>query len=282
MKVISTQRCIIGESPIWDEYSRKLYQVDGFGKKILCIDISSKEIAIKNVDFTPAAIAFTKKHEILVSCLDGAFILNDDGKKTPIYDISKHSIKYGNDAKVGPDGRFYVGTQSSKYFGASDEVDGKLYSIDADGKVKVLLDGLLLSNGFDWSVDEKRFYHTDSGTRIIKEYKFDRENGSISETGRQLKVDGIDGFTIDHNDCLYIACWGLGHIAVVDTKTMEIIDYIKVPTVAPASCAFAGKNMDKLAIVTASFQVDETKDNLAGFTFIYDAKTYGRKPYLFG
>ena len=52
-----------------------------------------------------------------------------------------------------------------------------IISIDKDGNVCVLLDNLLLSNGLEWSVDEKRFYHTDSDTRIIKEYDFDKISG---------------------------------------------------------------------------------------------------------
>ena len=48
----------------------------------------------------------------------------------------------------------------------SDKTDGKLYSIDKHGNVRVLLDGLILSNGLDWSADGKYFYHTDSGTKL--------------------------------------------------------------------------------------------------------------------
>ena len=86
-----------------------------------------------------------------------------------LYDTSKYNILYANDMKVGPDGRIYVGTQSSKRYGVSDKIDGKLYSIDSSGEVRVLLDGLILSNGLEWSMDEKRFYHTDSDTHMIKE-----------------------------------------------------------------------------------------------------------------
>ena len=95
--------------------------------------------------------------------------------------------------KAGPDGRIYVGTQSGKRAGISDEVDGKLYSIEKGGKVRVLLDGLRLSNGLDWSIDEKYFYHTDSDTNIIKEYAFDGKAGSIEFTGKTDYDIIIDG-----------------------------------------------------------------------------------------
>lgn len=283
MKILSDKRCVIGEGPIWNEFDNKLYNVSGCGdNEICCIDLETKENTVRKLPFGVAAMGFSNKGEMLISCLDGAFILNDDDTRTPLYDREKYEIKYGNDAKVGPDGRFYIGTQSSKRKGTGNEIDGKLYSIDKNGEVKVLLDGLILSNGFDWSMDEKWFYHTDSDTGIIKEYYFDKENGEISFTGRQVKVLGVDGFTIDQNDFLYVACWGQGHIAVVDTADMQIKEYIEVPAKIPASCGFAGENMDKLVVVTATLGADLEKDKNAGYTFIYDTGTKGRKPYLFG
>lgn len=281
MKILSQKRCIIGEGPIWNEASKKLYQVNGLGNEILEIDLCTKETIVRPLPFGVAAIAFSKDNEMLVSCDDGAFILNDDNSRTPLYDIKKHQIQYGNDAKVGPDGRFYVGTQSSKRKGLGDKTDGKLYSIDKNGKVKILLDGLILSNGFDWSMDEKRFYHTDSATRIIKEYAFDKQQGQIQFTGRQITIAGVDGFTMDRNDFLYIACWGHGHIAVVDTADMQIKEYIDIPAKIPASCCFAGENMDKLVVVSANYKSDLNDDKNAGYTFICETETRGRMPYLF-
>ena len=283
MKIISNKHCIIGEGPIWNEINHKLYQVNGFGaNEILEIDIETNDVKTRKLSFGVPAIAFSKKGEMLISNPDGAFILNDDDSLTPLYDRKKYKIKFANDSKVGPDGRFYVGTQSSKRKGVGEAIDGKLYSIDKNGEVKILLDGLILSNGFDWSMDEKRFYHTDSDTGIIREYNFDKEKGEIFFTGRQVRVDGVDGFTIDQNDFLYVACWGYGHIAVIDTADMQIKEFINVPAKIPTSCCFAGENMDELVVVTASMGLDLNIDTNAGFTFISELKTKGRKPYLFG
>lgn len=283
MEIIGKHRCLIGEGPVWNEFESKLYHVNGFGANEICIiDLKTKESIVRKPGFGVSAMAFTKNGEMLISCKDGAFILNDDDTCTPLYDRSQYEIKYGNDAKVGPDGRFYIGTQSAKRKGVGDEIDGKLYSIDKNGIVKVLLDGLILSNGFEWSVDEKRFYHTDSDTGIIKEYDFDKEKGTVCFTGRQVRVPGVDGFTIDKNDFLYVACWGRGHIAVVDTTEMQVKEYIEVPAKIPASCGFCGENMDILAVTTASFPADLNEDKNAGFTFAKKMNVSGRKPYLFG
>lgn len=282
MEILSNRPCVIGEGPIWNEKNGLIYHVNGYGPNEICIiNPKTKELTVRKLPFGVAAIAFSEKGEMIVSCENGAFILNDDNTTKPLYDPNI-IIKNGNDAKVGPDGRLYIGTQSSKRKGDGDQIDGKLYSIDKDGKVKILLDGLILSNGFDWSMDEKRLYHTDSDTGIIREYNFDKESGEVTPTGRNVEVAGVDGITIDQNDLLYVACWGYSHIAVVDTANMQIKEYIDIPTRIPASCCFAGEDMNKFVVVTSTLGIDLEKDEKAGFTFRSNIGAKGRKPYLFG
>lgn len=282
MKVICDKRCIIGEGPIWNEEENLLYFINAYGDEICMLDIYSGELRIRTIDGGVSAIAFDKDDRLIVSKKDGVYYLNNDNTMDALYDTSQYCILRGNDMKVGPDGRLYVGTQSGKRCGASDQVDGKLYSIDSAGHVRVLLDGLILSNGLEWSMDENKFYHTDSDTCLIKEYDFDKASGDITYTGRQVRVEGVDGFTMDQRERILAPCWGKGHIAVIDTTAMEIETYVDVPSKIPVSCGFAGKEMEYLAIVAASRGVDLKKDINAGFTFLYKHLSRGRKPYLFG
>ena len=281
--VIRQNKCVIGEGPVWNEFDKKLYFVNAKGPNQICTyDCTSGKIEATAYSEGTAAIAFSKDGRMLVSRPSGAYFLDGNGNATPMYDTEKYSLKYCNDAKVGPDGRFYVGTQSEKRLKISDKTDGRLYSIDKYGKVRLLLDGMLLSNGMEWSLDEKFFYHTDSDTNIIKEYAFDKASGNIEFTGRQVKVQCVDGFTINQKGQLLAACWGFAQIAVIDTKTMSVCDTIKLPVSIPASCAFFGENSDKLAITTASYTCDMLKDPDTGYLCVAEMKTGGRKPYLFG
>ena len=283
MEIICKHRCIIGEGPIWNDFEKRLYFTNGMGGKEICmLDVYTGELKVRPVEAGAAAFAFTKDSRLIVSRRDGVFILNEDDTIEELYDTSKIKIQLANDMKVGPDGRIYVGTQSGKRAGVSDKLDGKLYSIDKNGNVLVLLDGIILSNGLEWSMDEKYFYHTDSDTNIIKEYSFDKVSGDIEFTGRSVEVIGVDGFTVDSDNNILAACWGQGHIAVIDTNEFKIKSYIDVPANIPASCGFAGDNMELLAVVTASCNADVKSDINAGFTFVHKTGTVGRKPYLFG
>ena len=281
MKILSEKRCIIGEGPIWSDKEQKLYYTNGLGNEICIYDFQTDETTIRPLPFNVAAFAFNTKNQLIVSHEKGVHILNNDNSLSPIYDTNKYRICNANDMKVGPDGAIYVGSQSSKRLGISNDIDGKLYRISPDGLVNVLIDNLLLSNGMEWSLDEKKFYHTDSDTRIIKEYNFDKITGKITFTGRQIRVGGVDGFTIDCDNNLYVSCWGQGHIAVIDTDIFQIKNYIPTPCKIPASCAFCGKNMNVLAITTASYKTDISTDKNAGFTILKEINTKGRLPYLY-
>lgn len=282
MKILKQKRCIIGEGPIWSEKEGLLYFTNGYGKELCKYSPENDAFETISLKKDCAAFAFDKNGRLIVSRSDGVFILNDDKSTLRLYDTSKYSITYANDMKVGPDGRIYVGTQSQKRMGISSKTDGKLYSVDKFQNVKILLDGMSLSNGMAWSLNEKFFYHTDSDTGIIKEYEFDATVGEILSTGRSVNIPGVDGFTTDIDDKLYAACWGCGHIAVVDLHSMSICEHIKVPCSAPSSCCFIGKNMNILAVTSASYSVDIAEDKYAGFTFLTERAKGGKQPYLFG
>lgn len=280
MELLSKKRCIIGEGPIWNAAEETLYYVNAMDDEV-CTYAQNGQETVRKDAYSVGAMGFTKEGKMLASCTDGVFILHEDGSRTPLAAEGEHAPIYCNDAKVGPDGRFYVGTQSRKRLGLSDAVDGCFYSIDRNGKVKMLLTGLRLSNGFDWSMDEKFLYHTDSDTHTIREYAFDKVSGEISYTGREVSVPGVDGMTMGRDGCIYAACWGRGHVAVVDCASMTVVRHIETPVKIPVSCCFMGKNMDRLVIVTASYG-KESQTPLAGCTFVCDPGTTGRLPDLFG
>ncbi len=280
MRIISTERCNIGEGPIWNEQDKKLWQVNPRASEIFKIDLKTLELEKIKCPIKASAIAFDTDFEPLISTPEGVFRFKSLTELEPIYDREKYLLRFCNDMKVGPDGRLYVGTRSGKRVGASDKIDGKLYRVEPNGEVKILLDGLILSNGLDWSCDGRKFYHTDSDTGYIREYDF--EDGEIFFTGREVRVAGVDGFTVDRNDRIIAACWGHSQLAVVDTRVMMLVDYVEVPAKIPASCAFAGEEMNFLAVVTASFGTDIDIDKYAGFTFLEQSEIGGNKPYLFG
>ena len=281
MKALFGKRCTVGEGPIWNVPEQKLYVTNVRENEICIYDLKSDNINVRKLPLDIFAMAFDTQNRLIVSHDGGVHILNDDNSLRSIYNDSKHQILYANDMKVGPDGAIYVGTQSERRKGISDNVNGKLYRISPDGCVTVLLDGLGLSNGMEWSFDETKFYHADTDMKTLKEYDFDSATGEISFTGRKLTIEGVDGFTVGQDGCLYVGCWGQRHVAVVDTDSFEIKEYMETEAKVPTSCCFCGEDMDILAITTATRTSDILKDTNAGFTLLKKINVKGRKPYLF-
>lgn len=280
MNALTNKRTIIGESPIWNNREQKLYVTNGLENEILIYDIANNTLTVRKTPVQAAAICFSKNNELIISHSGGVGILKNNSDIIPIYDNFKYKISNANDMKVGPDGRIYVGTQSGKRLGISDRIDGKLYSIDKFGNVSVLLEGISLSNGLDWSPDEKIFYHTDSDSGIIKEYYFDKISGKITFTDRKVKMPGVDGFCVAQNGDIYATAWGYGCVAVIDALKMQIKKEFKVPANIPVSCCFCGKNFELFAITTATFGAD-INDKNAGLTFLCNAGVKGKPSYYF-
>ena len=282
MKLLAQKRCVIGEGPIWNDRQGLLYFVNGIDNEICTYDPEAETIHTYPQSMGVAAIAFSEDGRMLITRADGAFFLDlTQGTITPMYD-ERVTIQHANDAKVGPDGCFYVGTQSEFRLGISDKIDGKLYRITPKGEVSILLDGLILANGMDWSPDERFFYLADTGAKKVREYEFDKATGNLTPTGREVHISGADGLCIDQSGTIFVASWGKSCIVVIDSKTMTIADTIPVPTKAPASCAFFGKEMNQLVITTAAYPQNVEHDSAAGFLLFQEMPIAGRLPYYFG
>lgn len=280
MRALGQKKSVIGEGPQWNDREQRLYVTNGLEQEILVYSLYDNTVETRKTPVSCAAVCFSTDNRCIVSHDNGVSLLESDNALTPLYDQSRYTIRHANDMKVGPDGRIYVGTQSKKRMGLSDEIDGKLYSIDSRGEVRVLLDGLRLSNGLDWSPDGKLLYHTDSDTGIIREYSFSIASGSIEPTGRQVFVPSIDGFCVAGNGDIYAACWGKPYITVIGTASLTVRKSIPVPASIPVSCAFAGKDMEYLAITTASYDAD-SRDQNAGLTFLEPVGVRGKVSYRF-
>lgn len=278
MKTLNRVRCVIGEGPIYKD--GLLYYTNGMTDNFCIYDFKNDSLLNQKTAVKIAAFAFGQSGNIIISSVDGIYEIEKDGSSTPFLP-PESQILYANDMKAGPDGRIYVGTQSEARLGISEKINGKLFSIDQDKNIKILLADLKLSNGMEWSADLKFFYHTDSDTNIIKEYYFDIDSGNITPTARYAEVLGVDGFTVGYDGCLYCACYGYGHIAVLNTANMQVENYIDLPTEKPSSCCFCGEDMSTLAVTSSSYQSDISKDTAAGFTFLIPTDTSGRKPFLF-
>lgn len=70
--------------------------------------------------------------------------------------------------------------------GVWEPAQGALYSLHGDHEVRKLADRLGISNGLDWSPDQRTFYHVDSLDYAVYAYDYDVQAGTIGERGGDL------------------------------------------------------------------------------------------------
>jgi sugar lactone lactonase YvrE len=146
-----------------------------------------------------------------------------------------------NDGKCDARGRFLAGAVAARSAG---ECPGALYRLDASGSVARLIDGLGMSNGRDWSPDDRLFYHVDSVTRVDSRYRWDADDGVPHSPEPLITLTGSeglpDGLTVDVDGFLWLAVWGGSQVRRYDPLG-RLVDSILRPTPNVASCTFGGR-----------------------------------------
>jgi sugar lactone lactonase YvrE len=118
---------------------------------------------------------------------------------------------------------------------------GKLWRIDAQGKVSLLESNMGTTNGIEVSPDQQRLYVNESVQRKVWVYDLDAK-GEISN--KRLLIEfadhGLDGMRSDKQGNLFIARYGKGVVAMVSPQGKQLRE-IKLKGQHPTNVAFGGK-----------------------------------------
>ena len=197
--------------------------------------------------------------------------------KTIMAEIPAERLTRFNDAIADPLGRVYSGTV------ATSECSGRLYRLDLDGSLQIIMEGLTVPNGMGFSPDLKYFYTTDSDTHTIYRFEYYLATGELSDPQVHIlttEIDGVpDGLTIDSEGYIWSARWDGGHIFRYSPEGEEVLR-IPFPTAQVSSLTFGGADYSRLYITTAGGQNRSTEDNLAGSIFCLNPGVTGKAEFL--
>jgi len=206
--------------------------------------------------------------------VERGFALEDpDGSLTLLPGLWSGDDVRMNEGGCDPDGRFYCGSM------AYDQRPGaaSLYRLDADLTVHVVLDGITVSNGLEWSPDGSHAYYNDTATHRISVFDYDPESGL---TGRRTFTeipDGgrPDGLTVDSEGGVWTAISNRGavHRYAPDGRLEEVVE---VPARKVTACTFGGTQLTELFITTSREGVPDGEDPLAGSLFRASPQVAGR------
>lgn len=275
-------KSVHGENSWYDADKKLVIFTDVLGGKIYTYDEITGEKKEYTTSFAPGAVA---------ACKDGGYIGCDKNKIYKLddeFNIVKVLRECAadfltekdmfNDCKCGPDGSYYLGTQS----GVGTPDGGQFWRYDPDGTFELVLNHVMISNGFAWAKDMKTFFYTDTNSHKIFAYEW--EAGKLSGQ-RVVYADescNFDGFCIDDEDNLWVALWQGGKVLHIDTKEGKVIDTIETGCPLTTSTVFGGPDMKTLYITTsrAMFKPGEHEDDeISGSLFKCELPVSG--PALF-
>jgi gluconolactonase len=157
-----------------------------------------------------------------------------------------------NDFTTDRTGRIYVGSLFFRVF-AEDPKPGHLHSIELDGTMRTLSDGVILTNGMGVSPDGTRLYHSDARAGHVRVYDVKPDGGVgpwrvFAEMGEGRVPDGLK---VASDGSVWVADARGGRVAVFEPTGKHRMD-VKVPLPMVTSLCFGGDDMKDLYVVTGS------------------------------
>ena len=277
----------LGEGPLWNESEQKLYWVNINPGELHRFDPITKNDEVFSVGEPIGTVAFCEDGTLIAALKSGIYslsIADNSVIKTFIVNPEPETPNRFNDGKCDPYGRFLAGTCYTP--AEPKDIMGGFYSVE-NGKTRILLDNIAISNGLAFSRNNKKLYYIDSLKRVVHSYDYDKCGNLSNEDIVYVlpKEEGIlDGMTIDTNGNLWIALFTGGKVICVDPVKKERIAEIIVPASKVTCPTFGGKDYKTLFITTAweGNTPDERKaDPLAGDLFYADVDAQGYPSFLY-
>lgn len=246
----------LGEGPIWDAETQRLFWIDSLGGMIHRLDPVSGERQDFAVPAPVGSMSLCRSGGAILSLQNG-FHRHDfaTGVTEPFALLGlDHPHVRLNDGKTDRQGRFVAGTMHLHR--AEDEpVVGGLFRLNPEGTVELLVEDIATSNGPCFSPDGRILYFADSTRQTIWAFDYDPLSGTPSE--RRVFADlrplgtAPDGATVDAEGYVWSVLIRTSTIARFDPAG-RMVSHFAFPVRYPTSVAFGGRDLDVLYVTSIS------------------------------
>lgn len=254
------------EGPCWNKDTGEILCVSIEQKCIYSVNPMTGKIRTYIMDGQVGCIALADNNYILAAEYNGIYRINlKSGEKKFVTQLkTDDKIRY-NDGKMDAAGRFIVGTTG---YNCLAENQNFLYSWNGIEK-KVLISETTISNGIDFSHDNKYLYFVDTPTKRVSRYYYDIGTGDAKYDKDIIFIDeGLpDGICVDVDDMLWVAQWGGYRVSKWNPYTGEKLSEIVLPCKNVSSCCIGGEREDFLFVTTAKHDDGTKSEEFAGGLF---------------
>lgn len=245
----------LGECPTWDALTKTLLWVDILGS---VVHRFTPDRGTDEVVELPQHVGAAKPRVggMVLNLRDGIALLDRDGSRRWLAYWAREGVR-GNDAAVDPAGRLWAGTMRyDKRAGG-----GWLVRVEPDGRAKVVLDDVTISNGIAWSPEGTLMYYVDSPTGRIDVFDYERASGEVGNRRPLCAVDGggvPDGLCVDADGCVWVVVNG-GGVVRRYTPDGRLDREVTLPVTQPSACCFGGEDLTDLYITTTREDMTEAQ-----------------------
>jgi sugar lactone lactonase YvrE len=276
-EVVANCACHTGEGPLWHPDKRCLYWVDIPAAKLFMLSPETGDTTTYDTGAEVGAFTIHDDGRLLLFMAEGSVKLWQDGKmETVIEELPEERGNRFNDVIADPEGRVFCGVLST------DSRKGRLYRLDPDGTITVVLENTETANGMGFSPDLKKMYFCDSRAASISVFDYDRDTGNLS--GRRIiaQPNGDegrpDGLTVDAEGFIWSARWN-GSRIVKMTPDGEAVEHILFPTKKVSCVTFGGDDLADMYVTTAGGYDTEANGELAGALFHLNIGVKGKPEF---
>ncbi|XP_026157463.1 regucalcin isoform X2 [Mastacembelus armatus] len=268
---------LVGEGPVWEESEQTLLFVDIAGRKIHRWNSTTNQVkSVETGDMVGFAVP--RRSGGYVAGVGRSIVSLDWSTQamTSLVEVDEDKPNNRlNDGKVDPTGRLLAGTMGKEQRPAEvQKQQGSLFSVTSDLTVTKRLSQVDISNGLDWSLDQKTFFYIDSLFLSVDAFDYDSNTGHLGNRRvvyHMEKGEGLpDGMTVDADGRLWVACYNGGRVINIDPATGVRLQTVSLPVMKITSCCFGGPDYSDLYVTSASLGLDQSESSqqpLAGHTF---------------
>ena len=150
LECIANYACEIGENPLWHPLEKRLYWCDIPNGRIFRFDPATRAHEQCFEGRPVGGFTIQCDGSLLLFMDRGTVAIWRDGKLSEILpEIEEEKSSRFNDVIADPTGRVFCGTMSSS------AGKGRLYRMDLDGSIRIILEGIGCSNGMAFTHDQR-------------------------------------------------------------------------------------------------------------------------------
>ena len=276
-ELVSDSACHTGEGPIWHPDEKCVYWVDIPQCRLLRYDPVADTTAEFDTGTPVGAFTIHEDGRLLLFMAEGAVRLWGEGRiETVIGSLPEEHGNRFNDVIADPEGRVFCGVMSTRARA------GRLYRLDPDLSVHVMIEGTGTANGMGFAPDLRQMYFCDSRKREICVFDYDRETGALSN--RRLlhappESEGKpDGMTVDAEGCIWSARWDGWQVVRLDSAGNVLVN-VPFPTRNVSCVTFGGEDYGDVYATTAIAGDPENTGEGSGALFRFRPGVQGKPEF---